>query len=35
VTSLARNHRNRTARGADDAERPLYAMDGENDEEVA
>ena len=35
VTSLARDHRNRTAHGTDDAERPLYATDGENDEEVA
>lgn len=35
VSSLTRDHRNRTAHGTEDAERPLYATDGENDDEVA
>ncbi|HEX7072464.1 MAG TPA: helix-turn-helix transcriptional regulator [Hyphomicrobiaceae bacterium] len=35
VSSLAREHRNRAAHGTEDAERPLYASGGENDEEVA
>lgn len=35
VSSLARDHRNSAAYGTDAAERPLYAADGENDEEVA
>jgi len=34
VTSLARDHRRRAAHGSENAERPLYATDGENDEEV-
>lgn len=35
VSSLVRDHRNRAAHGTEDAERPLYATDGESDEEVA
>lgn len=35
VSGLFRDHRNATANGSQDAERPLYAWDGENDQGAA